>query len=162
MNSSGRCEKFRKTLVSIGLIWRDAERILKKGIVEMGVALELTPADLKRYRAAARRRAAVRTLTPADAAAREDLLQRVRSAAEVLRTRYGAKRVILFGSLAHEAWYVADSDVDLAVEGLAGDTVWRAWRAVEEIVGDRPVDLVEMETASESLRSAIERTGVPL
>ena len=70
--------------------------------------------------------------------------------------------MILFGSLAQEAWYVADSDVDLAVEGLAGDTIWQAWRAVEEIIGDRPVDLVEVETARQSLRSAIERTGVPL
>lgn len=128
----------------------------------MTLALDLTPTDLKRYRDAARRRAASRTLTPADAAARADLLKRVRSAATMLRTHYGAKRVILFGSLAHEAWYAADSDVDLAVEGLAGDTIWRAWRAVEEIVGDRPVDLVEVETARESLRSAIERTGVPL
>jgi predicted nucleotidyltransferase len=101
-------------------------------------------------------------LTPAEAAARDDLLKRVRGAAAVLKTRYGATRVILFGSLAHEAWYVADSDVDLAVEGLAGDTIWRAWRAVEEIIGDRPVDLVEVETARESLRSAIERTGMPL
>ena len=128
----------------------------------MTLALDLTPTDLRRYRDAARRRAASRTLTPADAAARADLLKRVRSAATMLRTRYGAKRVILFGSLAHEAWYAADSDVDLAVEGLAGDTVWRAWRAVEEIIGDRAVDLVEVETARESLRGAIERTGVLL
>lgn len=128
----------------------------------MTLALDLTPTDLKRYRDAARRRAASRTLTPADAAARDDLLKRVRSAAAILRTRYGAKRVILFGSLAHEAWYIADSDVDLAVEGLTGDAIWRAWRAVEEIVGDRPVDLVEVETARESLRNAIERTGVLL
>lgn len=128
----------------------------------ISAAFELTPAELKRYRDAARRRAATRTMPAADAAARDDLLKRVRSAAATLRTRFGAKRVILFGSLAHEAWYVADSDVDLAVEGLAGDTIWQAWRAVEEIIGDRPVDLVEVETARESLRSAIERTGVPL
>jgi predicted nucleotidyltransferase len=131
-------------------------------MVEMSVAFELTPADLKRYRDAARRRAMSRMLTPVDAAARDDLLRRVRSAAATLRTRYGAKRVILFGSLAHEGWYAADSDVDLAVEGLDGDAIWRAWRAVEEIVGDRPVDLIEVETARASLRSAIERTGVPL
>lgn len=128
----------------------------------MSVAFELTPAELKRYRDAARRRAASRRLTPADAAARDDLLKRVHSAAAALKTRYGAKRVILFGSLAHEAWYSADLDVDLAVEGLARDTIWQAWRAVEEIIGDRPVDLIEIETARESLRSAIERTGVPL
>lgn len=128
----------------------------------MSLALELTPADLQRYRDAARRRAASRSVAPADTAARDDLLKRVRSAAATLKTRYGAKRVILFGSLAHEAWYDADSDVDLAVEGLAGDTIWQAWRVVEEIIGDRPVDLVEVETARESLRNAIERTGLPL
>jgi predicted nucleotidyltransferase len=125
-------------------------------------ALNLTPEDMKRYRDAARRRAAALVLTPSEVATRDDLLRRVRSAAATLRTLYGAKRVILFGSLAHEAWYSADSDVDLAVEGLPSDAYWRAWRAVEVIIGDRPVDLIEVESARESLRSAIERSGVPL
>jgi predicted nucleotidyltransferase len=69
---------------------------------------------------------------------------------------------VLFGSLAHAAWFVADSDVDLAVEGLAGVDYWRAWRLVEDVIGDRLVDLVEIETAGESLRQAIERYGVEL
>jgi predicted nucleotidyltransferase len=91
----------------------------------------------------------------------------VRSAASLLKTAYGAKRVILFGSLAHEAWYSADSDIDLAVEGLPDDAYWRAVDeiiaiAVEEIIGDRPVDLIEVEAARESLRRAIEHGGVPL
>ncbi len=128
----------------------------------MTTALDLTPEDLKRYRDAARRRASLRALAPTEAAVRDELLTRVRRAATVLTTRYGAKRVTLFGSLAHEAWYAADSDVDLAVEGLPSEDYWRAWRAVEEIIGDRSVDLIEVETARESLRSAIERRGVPL
>jgi len=57
---------------------------------------------------------------------------------------------------------VPDSDVDLAVEGLIGEDYWRAWRLAEEIIGDRPVDLIEMETAGESLRRAIQRYGVEL
>ncbi|MCX6031977.1 MAG: nucleotidyltransferase domain-containing protein [Chloroflexi bacterium] len=128
----------------------------------MTTALDLTPEDLKRYRDAARRRAAPLALAPTEAAVRDELLTRVRRAAAVLTTRYGAKRVTLFGSLAHEAWYAADSDVDLAVEGMPSEDYWRAWRAVEEIIGDRSVDLVEVETARESLRSAIERRGVML
>jgi hypothetical protein len=48
------------------------------------------------------------------------------------------------------------------VEGLAGGDYWRAWKLVEEIIGDRLVDLIEMETAGESLRQAIERYGVEL
>ena len=52
--------------------------------------------------------------------------------------------------------------MDLAVEGLAADAYWEAWRLAEEIVGDRPVDLIEIETASPSLREGIERYGMEL
>ena len=128
----------------------------------MATILDLTPEELDRYRAAARRRAASLRLTPSEVAARDDLLKRARAAAATLRTSYGAKRVILFGSLAREAWFSVDSDVDLAVEGLTGDSYYRAWRAIEEIIGDRAVDLIEVESASDSLRSAIERGGVVL
>jgi len=47
--------------------------------------------------------------------------------------------------------------VGLAVEGLDSDNYWRAWRVVEEVTSDREVDLIEIETATESLRRAIER-----
>jgi len=80
----------------------------------------------------------------------------------MLKTRFGARRVVLFGSLAHAAWFMPDSDVDLAVEGLTGDTYWQAWRLVEEIIHDLSVDLIEIETAGESLRLAIQRYGMGL
>lgn len=125
-------------------------------------ALELTREGWKPYLEAARRRPAPPEPTPAERRERARLLVRVREAAEVLKARFDVRRVVLFGSLAHEAWFVPDSDVDLAVEGLAGGDYWRAWRLVEEIIGDRPVDLIEIETAGESLRRAIERYGVEL
>ena len=53
------------------------------------------------------------------------------------------------------------TSVDLAVEGLKGD-FWQAWRQVEEIIGDRQVDLIEIENASNSLQRAIRRYGVEL
>jgi predicted nucleotidyltransferase len=80
----------------------------------------------------------------------------------VLKSRFHARRVVLFGSLAHAAWFTPDSDVDLAVEGLSSDDYWRAWRAVEDIIGDRQVDLVEIETVGESLKRSIQRHGVEL
>jgi predicted nucleotidyltransferase len=92
--------------------------------------------------------------------ARAQLLVRVRAAADLLKSRYAVRRVVLFGSLAHAAWFMPDSDVDLAVEGLAGTDYWQAWKAVEEVLGDRPVDFVEIESAGESLRQAIARYGV--
>lgn len=128
----------------------------------MPTALELTREGWKRYLEAARRRPVPSELTPTERRARERLLDRVREAAATVKTRFGARRVILFGSLAHAAWFMPDSDVDLVVEGLVGDDYWQAWRLVEEIIGDRPVDLIEIETVGESLRRAIQRYGVEL
>jgi predicted nucleotidyltransferase len=101
-------------------------------------------------------------LTPTDRRERVRLLDRVREAADALKARFGARRVVLFGSLAHAAWFIPDSDVDLAVEGLKGDAYWEAWRLTEEVIGDRSVDLIEIEMAGESLRRAIQRYGVEL
>ena len=80
----------------------------------------------------------------------------------MLKSRFGVRRVVLFGSLAHAAWFRPDADVDLAVESLPGDAYWKAWRMVEEFITDRSVDLIEIESAGESLRRAIQRYGVEL
>ena len=128
----------------------------------MPTVLELGREGWRPYLEAARRRRVPAEESAEESLERERLLARVREAAEALKARFGVKRVVLFGSLAHAAWFVPDSDVDLAVEGLAVTDYWRAWRMVEEIIGDRPVDLIEIETASESLRRAIERYGVEL
>jgi predicted nucleotidyltransferase len=125
-------------------------------------ALELTREEWKRYVDSALRRVEPPELTPEEQQAREQLLARVHAAAAMLKTRFAARRVVLFGSLAHAAWFMPDSDVDLAVEGLANKDYWQAWKMVEEIISDRPVDLIEIEAVGESLRRAIERYGVEL
>ena len=110
----------------------------------------------------ARSRLAQPELTPADQSARQELLRRIERAALLLKSRFGARRVLLFGSLAHRAWFDLDADVDLAVEGLGGPDYWEAWRVVEEMVGDREVDLIEIESAFDSLQQSIERYGIEL
>ncbi len=67
----------------------------------MPTALELTGEGWKSYLEAARRRPAPSRLASAEQRTRERLLDRVREAAVVLKTRFGARRAILFGSLAH-------------------------------------------------------------
>ncbi len=128
----------------------------------MSTALELSKKDLDRYLKAASRRPAPPELTPDESRERDRLLGRIREAAALVKARFGARKVILFGSIAHAAWFFQNSDVDLAVEGLVGDDYWKAWALVEEVVGDRPVDLIDIETARESLKRAIERYGVEL
>lgn len=128
----------------------------------MPTALELTREGWKPYLEAARRRPAPPEPTAAEQGERARLLTRVREAAAALKAQFDVRRVVLFGSLAHAAWFVPDSDVDLAVEGLREDDYWEAWRLVEEVIGDRPVDLIEIESAGESLRRAVDRYGVEL
>jgi predicted nucleotidyltransferase len=130
----------------------------------MTTARELTREQRQRYIAASHERDArsAAPLDPALAHARQALLERIRQVAERLKTHYGARRVMLFGSLAHGAWFSANSDVDIAVEGLAGDTCWAAWAMIEQHLPERSVDLVELEAASASLRETIETDGILL
>ncbi len=128
----------------------------------MPTALELGHKGRKSYVEAARRRSAPHHMAPSIGDEREQILVRVREVAAALKARFRAQRVVLFGSLAHKAWFVSDSDVDLAVEGLEGDAFWQAWRLAEEIIGDRPVDLIEIETVGDSMQRAIDRYGVEL
>ncbi len=128
----------------------------------MATALQLARDGWKSYLDAARRRPPPPALDGGGGGDRDELLARVREVAAVLRTRFGARRVVLFGSLAHAAWFARDSDIDLAVEGVAARQYWEAWRVAEAIIPDRPVDLVELETAGEGLRRAIDRHGLGL
>jgi predicted nucleotidyltransferase len=128
----------------------------------MATALELTREQWQPYIEAARQRVARPKVTLAEQNERVQLLKYVRQAATELKTRFGAKRVILFGSLAEAAWFTPASDVDLAVEGLSPDVYWQAWRLAENIIKTRPVDFVELETARESLQQAILQYGIEL
>jgi predicted nucleotidyltransferase len=128
----------------------------------MPTALELTREEWQPYIEAARNRPAPPIPTSSEQQQREHLLARVREVAAQLKARFGAQQVILFGSLANANWFTPDSDVDLAVKGLAVDDFWQAWRLAEDIIGNRPVDLIEIETAKASLQQAIRQYGIEL
>lgn len=128
----------------------------------MPTALELTREEWQPYIEAARKRLTPPQLSLAEQEQREQLLTRVHDAARQLKSQFNVQRVILFGSLADTDWFIPNSDIDLAVEGLLPSDFWNAWRVVEDVIGDRPVDLIEIETASESLRNAIQKYGMEL
>ena len=80
-----------------------------------------------RARREAERRAAEERAATANVVARR--------CAEHLRGRFGVTRVILFGSLARGEFH-STSDIDLAVEGLPPDQLFRAGADLAKIAGE--------------------------
>ena len=75
-----------------------------------------------------------------------------RIAACLLRERFGATRVVAFGSLAHRAWFSPWSDMDLAAWGVPADQFYRAVAAVTGVSPDFRVDLVDAESCRPAVR----------
>ncbi len=71
-----------------------------------------------------------------------DITRVIEAAAAYLRG-CGAREVYLFGS-AREKATRADSDIDLAVEGLPPEIFFRAMGELFRIL-DRPVDLIDLD-----------------
>ena len=118
----------------------------------------MTTEDLVAYRATMRARdeSASRELERR----REDAWHEARRAAAFLRGKYGAERVVVFGSLAHEHWFTARSDIDLAVWGLGPEAHLLAVAALQDSVRAFEVDLVRAEWVSPALLSVIDSEGV--
>lgn len=74
----------------------------------------------------------------------------------LLTEQFGARRVILFGSLAGKRVWHGQSDIDLAVEGLAPSEFFRAYSACRDLLPrDLDLDLVPLEKACPEMRARI-------
>lgn len=81
----------------------------------------------------------------------------VEKATRLLKSQYGATKVIVFGSLVRDR-FGEDSDIDLAVEGLESKDFFEALTAVNEI-GERWIDLKPMESLEPRFKSRVLDTG---
>jgi uncharacterized protein len=127
----------------------------------MPTALELSRKELMPYVKALRRHKHPEP-TAEQIFQREELIRRARKAAQILKEKYGATRVVLFGSLAHQEWFHSSTDVDIAVDGLVDGDYWKAWGDVEELFPGYRLDFVDWGMASESLQRTIDEEGVEL
>jgi len=78
-----------------------------------------------------------------------------------LKNRFGAKRVMLFGSLVRDDFH-RWSDIDLAIWGILPAMYYRAVAFASGFSATFKVDLVDAEDCSDSLRQHILREGVEL
>lgn len=123
-------------------------------------AIQVTDEEMVAYRATARQR---------EAQARQEQERRAqrawivaREAAALLKERFGAQRVVLYGSLARDDYFHHRSDIDLAVQGIASRDFWRAWATLDRIDAEFEIDLVDMEDATPTLWSQIKGEGIVL
>lgn len=124
-------------------------------------AADLTPEDMERYREAWRRRWAEEE---ARRAQRQERAWAVaREAAALLKSRFGAHRVRVFGSLL-APWFHERSDIDLAVEGVPPERMRDAEEALRALASEFRVDLVRLEELRDAPRllRRIEEEGMDL
>jgi predicted nucleotidyltransferase len=89
---------------------------------------------------------------------REQALAAAEVCAKVLTERFGARRVILFGSLAGQGAWHARSDIDLAVEGLAPSEFFSAYSVCRDLLPrGLELDLVPLEKAHPEMRARLLR-----
>jgi len=124
-------------------------------------ALELPPSALKRYHPARRR-----SLTSAEhttlSKRRRRAIVTARKAAELLRTEFGAKKVFVFGSLARRGGFTSWSDIDIAAKGIPPKRFYEAVGVIAGLSAEFKIDLIDIESSSDSMRRTIEAEGKSL
>ena len=84
-------------------------------------------------------------------------------AAFILKAKYRARRVKLFGSLARQARFTPRSDLDLYVEDIPADVFFKAEAEVELLAEPEfKVDLVDSRECTPELKRRIDEEGVDL
>lgn len=93
---------------------------------------------------------------------RQQAWQVVEQASHMLKVRFGATEVRLFGSLVHGQWFSMTSDIDLAAWGMQPEQYWEAIAALQDLSPDFSIDLVSMPHCNESLQAEILEHGKPV
>jgi uncharacterized protein len=126
----------------------------------MTTQLALSLEQIARYRASAIERQRREEIENVDR--RQKAWRIAHEAAQLLRQRFSASRVVVFGSLARQTGFNRWSDVDIAAWGIAPEDTFRAIGAVMDIQTEIPVNLVDVNTARPSLLASIERDGISI
>ena len=95
-------------------------------------------------------------------ARRQEALTKAKKAAEILKVKYKAEKVVLFGSVLDKDRFYMRSDVDLAVFGLKDELFYKAYAEVMNILSGFEVDLLDYKECRESFKKEIKERGVEL
>jgi len=125
-------------------------------------ALNLPPEALKKYRPleAIRRRKSAASVYLSKR--RRWATLAARNAADLLRSEFGVKKVILFGSLARRGGFTPWSDIDIAAQGIPPARFFEAVGVVTGISAEFKMDLIDLDACPPELRDTIESEGKDL
>jgi predicted nucleotidyltransferase len=113
--------------------------------------MKMTTEQLKTYIISAKKREQTRLAKLEER--RQRGLMLAKEAARLLKTQFGATKVILFGSLLTNKFH-ENSDIDLAVSGLTENRYFQAVGCLLGL-GEFKFDLVEIAQARPEIRQAI-------
>jgi predicted nucleotidyltransferase len=85
-----------------------------------------------------------------------------RAASQLLKEKYQVSRVRIFGSAIQSYQFHQDSDIDLAVEGLAISDYWDALADLLFLDKEIAVDLVDPDTCPPNIWAIVEGEGIEL
>lgn len=93
---------------------------------------------------------------------RSEALERAAKVAGLLKGKYGAKRVIIFGSVVRKAYMHEGSDIDLLVEGIKKEDFLHA--GFDACAAAKPfdVDIIPIETAHDYMVESALKEGIEL
>jgi uncharacterized protein len=97
-----------------------------------------------------------------DAARWTEAWQIVQKIAVLLRDRYNAKQIIVFGSLTDKERFTRYSDIDLAISGLTSQSFYQALDAIEFFAYGFKVDLVNLDRCRHAIAERINRDGLAI
>lgn len=120
-------------------------------------AADLTEQDLAAYRRTAQLRDQQRSKELEERLENASAL--ARRAADLLRERFGASRVVVFGSLVREGCFTPWSDVDIAAWGLSPAETFRAMGVLHTLDPTIAISLIDVNTCSPSLLAVIHAEG---
>ncbi|NEZ54951.1 nucleotidyltransferase family protein [Adonisia turfae] len=117
-------------------------------------ALELTPEEWKQYTVPKRQ-------VSAEVIARwEKAWELIPELTALLRNRFGATQVKVFGSAIKADYFSLDSDIDLVAWGIPSEQYYDAFLAVMDYSEEFKVDLVNPGTCRPWIMESIEEEGI--
>lgn len=122
--------------------------------------MDISPEKMAEYRQTARRRLSEIRLETEQR--RANALEVARKASELLKTTYGVKQVVLFGSLSRDGVFDDHSDIDLAVEGLDEQEYYKALARLSDLDISSDIDLLMMEHTPPRVLDMILKEGKKL